>query len=194
VGRFKSISIRDHFELTSSSLQIHFDRFHFACLLVSHRFHFGFTSMSLRFHLASSSMSNRASSRFEVEFHLATRPHARTKRNDFPVGVPPPTTYISSACIQAHSLTWDAVFSSKPHICFCCDDLCAIACYTLLHHSHLLRFVIHQPIMVSAFTRLKREPKHGHRLLSSHYLAFPKRLIQSSLAPAASRGILCHQN
>ena len=26
---------------------------------------------------------------FELEFHMATRPHARTKRNDFPVGVTP---------------------------------------------------------------------------------------------------------
>jgi hypothetical protein len=48
---------------------------------------------------------------------------------------------ISSACTQAHKHTHLLVtlfFKQATYICFRCDDLCAIACYTLLHHSHFL--------------------------------------------------------
>ena len=96
---FTSISHRFHFELTSISFPFHFDfnstslRFVFGFTSISLRIHFDCPSISLRFHMGErgnalphkgkrktqrNKRKRKSPVRFELEFHLATRPRART--------------------------------------------------------------------------------------------------------------------
>ena len=111
---FTSSSLRFHFDFTLISIRLHFD-------FTSHslRFHFDFTSNSLRFSFDLTSISHgekgerpatqgkRENSAWQKGKGKTPSPdlssnstwqpdraHARTKRNDFPVGVTPPTSDI----------------------------------------------------------------------------------------------------
>ena len=113
------MSLRFHIEFTSSSLRFHFDftsislRIHFDLTLISLRIHFDFPSISLRFHMGekgkrpatqgkrenSAGQKGKGKSPSQDLSSNSTwqpdRAHARTKRNDFPVGVTPqPPIYI----------------------------------------------------------------------------------------------------
>jgi len=107
-------SIRFHFEFISNSLRFHTSislRFHFDSTLIfdftliSLRIHFDYHSISLRFHMGkrenahTRERENSAGPKGKGKTpspHLSSnstwqpdRAHARTKRNDFPVGVTP---------------------------------------------------------------------------------------------------------
>jgi hypothetical protein len=121
---FNSTSLRFHFGFTSTSLRAHFEfslisiRLHFDLTSDSLRFHFEFTSKSLRFsfdllsishgekgnalpHKGKGKLGGAKEKGKTPSPHLSSnstwqpdRAHARTKRNDFPVGVTPPTSDI----------------------------------------------------------------------------------------------------
>jgi hypothetical protein len=107
------ISLRFHFDLTLISLRFHFDLtsislwFHVNVTLISLRFHFDFTLISLWFYFditqgkrdslaGEKGKGKRAIVTFSsvLTRHCHRASHARTRRNDFPVGaaalLPPP--------------------------------------------------------------------------------------------------------
>ena len=118
---FTSDSLRFHIDFTSSSLRFHFHftlisiRLHFDLFSDSLQFHFEFTSIVLRSHFdftwgkgktpchtrekgklgVTKGKREKTPVRFELEFHLATRPRARTNETKrFPGRSHPPTSDI----------------------------------------------------------------------------------------------------
>ena len=116
---FTSDSLRFHIDFTSSSLRFHFDftlistRPHFDFTSDSLRYHFDFTSNSLRLSFdftlgkgktpchtrekgklgVTKGGREKTPVSFELEFHLATRPRARTNETKrFPGRSHPPTS------------------------------------------------------------------------------------------------------
>jgi hypothetical protein len=118
---FTSDSLRFHIDFTSSSLRFHFHftlistRLHFDLFSDSLQFHFEFTSIVLRSHFdftwgkgktpchtrekgklgGAKGKREKTPVSFELEFHLATRPRARTNETKrFPGRSHPPTSDI----------------------------------------------------------------------------------------------------
>ena len=145
---FTSKSLRFHIDFTSSSLRFHFDstlisiRLHFDFTSDSLRFHFDFTSNSLRLsfdltsishgekgkrpHKGKGKLGGPKGKRENPSPHLSSnstwqpdRAHARTKRNDFPVGVTPQppihkTGGLTCQC-RTKCLRDQACIPCKPH-------------------------------------------------------------------------------
>ena len=146
-----SISHRFHFEFTSISFRFHFDfnstslRCLFRFTSISLWLHFEFTSIVLRSHFdftwvkwkthchtrekgklgGAKGKREKTPVSFELEFHLATRPRARTNETKrFPGRSHPPTSDVLSFSVEM----------------ICCDQLLRL--YVITCRNHLLRLSV----------------------------------------------------
>ena len=110
------------------------------------------------------------------------------------IPLPPPKrhTYHLHACTQAHSVTWDTVFQAS-HI-YLFSFVMNSALHIFLSWWSLRPASLPFIMIFTCRTRLTPQPNSGLLVGPFPHLAFSKRLMQRSLAPALRRSISCHQN